>query len=140
MAFAHGKGVPMLGLKAAWDWLTKNLLLVALGGCAGLALTFCVLFFLAERKADRFERRATLAEDAAAEATEETKRTVQALEASESRNNARQESRQELRDDEAQILQNPVTADCMASPAIRDALDILRQRGAGDQTERDSPE
>jgi len=60
--------------------------------------------------------------------------------AAESRSSERQDAREELRDDEALILQNPVTRDCVASPAILDALGVLRLRGEGDQTERDRPE
>lgn len=110
------------------------------GGAIAIALVFFFLWTLAAGKAER-EREARLtAEDNLVKAEEEIVRYSAALEAAESRNNARQSAREELRHDEAIVLENPVTADCVASPAVRDALDILRQRRAGDPSERDRPE
>jgi hypothetical protein len=137
MAFVHGKGGhKMTFLSAIWNKFQGYIA----GGAIAIALVFFFLWTLAAGKAER-EREARLtAEDNLVKAEEEIVRYSAALEAAESRNNARQSAREELRHDEAIILENPVTVDCVASPAVRDALDILRQRRAGDPSERDRPE
>ena len=115
-------------------------LAIGAGVCITLAAGFCLLWILADRKAER-EREARLnAEDNVAKLSEELLRSDAALLAAESRSSERQDAREELRDDEALILQNPVTRDCVASPAILDALGILRERRQSNQAERDNPE
>jgi hypothetical protein len=120
--------------------LWGKVLAIGAGVCLTLAAMFCFLWLLAAGKAER-EREARLnAEDSVAKLSEELIRSDAALLAAESRSSERQSAREELRDDETFILQNPVTRDCMASPAIRDALSRLRERRQGNQAERDSPE
>lgn len=110
------------------------------GGAIAIALVFFFLWVLAAGKAEREREGRLTAEDNLVKAEEELVRYSAALEAAESRNTARQSAREELRHGESIILENPVTDDCVASPAIRDALDILRQRRAGDTPERNRPE
>lgn len=120
--------------------LWGKVLAIGAGACLTLAAMFCLLWLLAAGKAER-EREARLnAEDNVAKLSEELIRSDAALLAAESRSNDRTEAREELRDDEARILQNPVTAHCSGSPAIRDALSVLSNRRSGDTPERDSPE
>lgn len=120
--------------------LWGKVLAIGAGACLTLAAMFCLLWLLAAGKAER-EREARLnAEDNVAKLSEELIRSDAALLAAESRSNERTEAREELRDDEARILQNPVTRDCVASPAIRDALGVLSNRRSGDTPQRDSPE
>jgi hypothetical protein len=111
-----------------------------IGGLIAIAVALFFLCIFAFGAKARAERRATLAEDNVAKLSEELMRSDAALLAAESRSNERQGAREELRDDEARILQNPVTRDCVASPAIRDALGVLSNRRSGDTSERDSPE
>ena len=127
-------------MMAIFSSLWGKVLAIGAGVCLTLAVGFCLLWLLAAGKAER-EREARLnAEDNVAKLSEELIRSDAALLAAESRSNERQGAREELRDDEARILQNPVTRDCVASPAIRDVFDRLRLRRSGDTSERDSPE
>lgn len=110
------------------------------GGAIAIAVVFFFLWTLASGKAERERGIRLAAEDSLAKAEEELVRYSTALEAAESRSDARQRATENLRDDEARILENTVTSDCMAAPAIRDALTGLRQRREGDTPEPDSPE
>lgn len=70
--------------------------------------------------------------DATAKAEAEIVRTQAALAAAESRATARAEQTATQRRDEEVIRDAPETFNCPSSPAIRDALRILRDRRAGD--------
>jgi len=111
------------------------------GACFALAILFCVLWSFADR-ARAHEREARLtAEDAAVSAEAETKRTQAALAAAETRAELRERQTLVQRRDEETIRDAPESNTCGSSPAMRGALDLLRDRRTSDPpTGRDPAE
>ena len=101
------------------------------GACLALALLFCVLWLFADGARAREHEARLTADDNAASALIETKRTQLALTAAETRAADRAERSVTQRNDEDTINDIPASNTCGASPAVVRALGILRHRREG---------
>lgn len=113
---------------AIFQTLWGKILAGAAGALLALAALFCVLWILAARGEAEAIKERDEAIDQRVKAELETERTTRALEAAEARAAARRERATEQQRDEERLQDEPETNFCGASPAIRRALNILRER------------
>jgi hypothetical protein len=113
-------------------------------GVAGalLVLAFCFWGLWRMAEGDRARTAAELEQvkDSLAEQVEENRRARLALDAVTRRADARAERQENQTRDEEAIRDEPVTYECAASPAVGNALRILRQRSEGNPPATDRPE